>query len=303
MNTSHETPQAAARRLAAGAMRDGFTFEALHTYTDCVGNPLYHRIRLKNTTTGEKWIRPMKMNGMGYVLGEPPAEEHPDGKPLYRLHDLAARPNEEVIVTEGEKKADKLAELGLLVTTSGAADSARKADWRPLVGHDVRIWPDHDDAGRRYADAAVAALTALGCTVRVVDVASLGLEAKGDAADWLDAHPQATKADVLSLACLQGPEIEPQREEEGAEASAPSRRETEAPADGDAPNTCKYGDGMFTLSEAGVFFTGAEKGRPQYGYVPPRCNRQDAGHQEQGMGPLAGMVRRRRCTAPVGDAA
>ena len=67
---------------------------------------------------------------MVYDLAEP---EFVDGKPLYRLHDLATRPDDVVIVTEGEFKADKSAALGLLVTTSGAADSAGKADWRPLA--------------------------------------------------------------------------------------------------------------------------------------------------------------------------
>ena len=43
--------------------------------------------------------------------------------------------------------------LRALATTSGAADSAPKADWRPLAGRDVTIWPDNDEAGQRYADA------------------------------------------------------------------------------------------------------------------------------------------------------
>ncbi len=129
MTTTQETPKEAARRLAASAIRDGYNPEALHTYTDRNGKPLYWRIRAKNGKSGEKWIRPMKRHGDGYALGEPTSEEHPEGKPLYRLHDLAARPGDVAIVTEGEHKADKLAALGLLVTTSGAADSADKADW------------------------------------------------------------------------------------------------------------------------------------------------------------------------------
>jgi uncharacterized protein (DUF927 family) len=263
MTTTHETPKAAARRLAAGAMREGFTPEALHTYTDRDGKPLYWRIRAKNPTTGDKWIRPMKMNGTSYALGEPAADEQPDGKPLYRLHDLAARTDDVVIVTEGEHKADKLAALGLLVTTSGAADSAGKADWQPLAGRDVLIWPDHDEAGRRYAEAVAAALMPRGCTVRVLDVAALGLEAKGDAADWLAAHPQATAADVLALACHEGAENGPQRDEEDAEAPEAAQPATDAPASedvpNDGPNTCKYGGGKFTLTERGVFFTGTDK--------------------------------------------
>ncbi|TCO82995.1 uncharacterized protein DUF3987 [Plasticicumulans lactativorans] len=192
-----ESPQQAALRLAAAAIRQGFELQALHVYTDARGQPLHWRIRLKRPKTGVKWIRPMKLNGTGYTLGEP---VYPGGKPLYRLHELAERPTETVIVTEGEYKADKLAALGLLVTTSGAADSADKADWRTLVGRDVLIWADHDDAGHRYAAAVTAALRALGCSVRQIDVAALNLRPKGDAVEWLEAHPDATKADILALA-------------------------------------------------------------------------------------------------------
>ena len=197
-------PHMAARRLGASAMRKGFKPEALHAYTDRAGRPLYWRLRLKNPANGEKYIRPMQVQGMVYSLSEP---EFPEGKPLYRVHDMETRPDETVIVTEGEHKADKLAALGLLVTTSGAADSAGKADWQPLAGRDVLIWPDYDDAGQRYGDAVVAALTPLGCTVRTLNVATLGLDAKGDAADWLLANPEATAAAVLSLPCQDSPSI------------------------------------------------------------------------------------------------
>jgi len=67
-------------------------------------------------------------NGNGYELREP--EKPANGKPLYRLHELASRPDDVVILTEREYKADQLAALGLLVTTSGAADAAGEADWQ-----------------------------------------------------------------------------------------------------------------------------------------------------------------------------
>lgn len=41
MTIAQETPMDAARRLAAGALRNGFKFEALHAYTDREGSPLY----------------------------------------------------------------------------------------------------------------------------------------------------------------------------------------------------------------------------------------------------------------------
>ena len=258
-HASDETPAVAAQRLMASALRDGYAPEALHTYTDRDGAPLYWRIRAKNPQTGDKWIRPMKRKGAGYALGEPAASEHPAGKPLYRLHYLAVRRAQVVIVTEGEHKADKLAAVGLLVTTSGAADSAGNADWQPLAGRNVLIWPDNDEAGQRYALAVAAALHLLKCTVRVLDVAALGLEAKGDAADWLDAHAGATAADVLGLPSLECPRsgevVEPVSHNalhEGEEHAADAEPQN-------ASNTCRYGGGKFELTERGVFFTGTDR--------------------------------------------
>ena len=200
MNGPTETPQQAARRLAASAIRDGNIPEALHTYTQPDGRAWYWRIRLKHPETGEKRIRPMRLNGAGFELGEP---DFPDSKPLYRLHDLAGRSDDPVIVVEGEWCADRLAGLGLLTTTSGGADSAAKADWRPLAGRDVTIWPDNDEAGQRYATEAAERLLALGCTVRLIDVDKLGLPKKGDAVDWCEANPAATAADIASLPCVE----------------------------------------------------------------------------------------------------
>ena len=69
MNGPTETPQQAARRLAASAIRDGYKPEALHTYTYPDGGAWYWRIRLKHPDTGEKWIRPMRLNGAGLRTG------------------------------------------------------------------------------------------------------------------------------------------------------------------------------------------------------------------------------------------
>lgn len=264
--TTEEAPMAAASRLAAQEVRKGFVLQALHTYTSQDGQPLYWRIRAKHPD-GAKWIRPMKLNGVGYTLGEPAADVFPKGKPLYRLHDLCARPAEVVIVTEGELKADRLSALGLLVTTSGAADSAAKADWQPLSGRDVVIWPDHDEAGQRYAEAVAAVLAPLGCKLRLVDVQALGLPAKGDAADWLDMHPEATSADVMALPFTDDSQQHlaavPEAGGEGQKAPAESELEIDAAEAGgastEAPNTCRYGKGKFTLTERGVFFVGVDK--------------------------------------------
>ena len=197
-----ETPQHAARRLLAGALREGFRPVALHEYRSADGEPLFWRARLRHPD-GRKAIRPIRWSGERFELGEPPAPAA--GRPLYGLDRLAARPGESVIVAEGESCADALAALGLLATTSGGSDSAGRADWQPLAGRDVLIWPDADEAGARYAAEVAERLRALGCRVRVVDVAALGLPPKADVVDWLAMHPDATAADVLALATVEPP--------------------------------------------------------------------------------------------------
>ena len=256
MTIARETPMDAARRLAAGALRNGFKFEALHAYTNRDANPLYWRIRAKHPATGKKWIRPMKLTGKGYEMREP--ERPGNGKPLYRLHELASRPDDVVIVTEGEYKADQLAALGLLVTTTGAADSAGEADWQALESRDVLIWPDNDASGRHYADAVLAALRPLGCRVKVIDVDRLGLAPKGDAVDWLASHPEAKAADVLALAFEQDPGIAPGDPGAKVSRSEAAQADTHAQAADDALNTCRYGGGRFELTQRGVLFAGTD---------------------------------------------
>ena len=188
-----KTPLQAAQRMAASAVRDGFQFQAMHEFTDAAGQALHWRIRLKHPGTGEKWIRPMQRFGDGFKPGDP---KYPDGKPLYRLHELAARPDGLVIVTEGEFKADKLAVLGL--------------------------------------------------------------EAKGDAADWMAAHPDATAADVLALALECLPDLQPQGSDAGSDLQPPALAGASASATKAEPNTCKYGGGLFKLTVQGVFFIGQD---------------------------------------------
>jgi putative DNA primase/helicase len=73
-------------------------------------------------------------------------------RPLYRLPDLAARPDDQVLVVEGEKAADAarrlLDGLPIVVTTwPGGAKAVRHADWSPLAGRDVVLWGDADEPG------------------------------------------------------------------------------------------------------------------------------------------------------------
>jgi len=193
-----ETPEDAARRLAAGALRHGYKTQALHEYRDAAGHPVLWRIRCKHPDTGEKWLRPMHWCGTSYVIGEP--QPPSEGKHLYHLPELlVADAADLVLIVEGESKVDALGKLGIVATTSGACTSAGTADWAPLRGRSCLLWPDNDAPGSKYADEVAVHLLALSCTVERIDVEALGLSEKGDVVDWLARHPDATAADVLVL--------------------------------------------------------------------------------------------------------
>lgn len=192
----NETPLESAHRLSAHMISKGFMPAGLHAYTNAHGDAIYWRIRLKHPETGEKWIRPMKLNGDGYTLGEP---EFSERKPLYSLCHIARHPDAVVWIVEGEQKADALIGLGFVASTSGSATSARAVDWRPLGGRTMIIWPDNDDAGKAYAGDVASILSGLDCTVSTLDVNMLGLEKSGDVMDWLAANPGATRGDIEML--------------------------------------------------------------------------------------------------------
>ena len=175
----------------------GYRPKALHCYTARDGTPIYWRIRLKHPGTGEKWVRPMYANGEGYKLAEP---DFDGKKPIYRLHEVAvADPALPVWWVEGEQKADALAGLGLAATTAGSATSDDGCDLEPLRGRRAVIWPDNDDPGRQHAQRVATKLTAIGCTVEIIDLAPQALGEHGDVIDYLAEHPDATAADLEAL--------------------------------------------------------------------------------------------------------
>ena len=121
----------------------------------------------------------------------------PDPRPLYRLPKLAKRSADPVLVVEGEKTvtaAEKLFADYVVTTSPGGAQAVRKADWSPLFGRNVVIWPDHDQAGADYAAAVVKELMEVGAaSVAVVEVPDSFPDA------WDLADPEPDGADLAAL--------------------------------------------------------------------------------------------------------
>lgn len=135
-------------------------------------------------------------------------ETWPTPRPLYGLDRLAERPKAPVVVTEGEKAADAAARLlpsHVVVTSPNGSKSAGKADWSPLAGRRVVVWPDRDAPGAAYAEE-VARLAAVAGALSVAVLAPPEGVADGwDAADaevegWTTARAEALIGSARSAA-------------------------------------------------------------------------------------------------------
>ena len=106
-------------------------------------------------------------------------------RPLYGLDLLAkADPAAQVFICEGEKATDACRRLlGVTaVTWPGGTNAVDKADWTPLRGRNVVIWPDADAPGWKAAQEIAPTLAGIGCTVKVIDTRE-GMAKGWDAAD------------------------------------------------------------------------------------------------------------------------
>lgn len=122
---------------------------------------------------GKKTIRPYtpSRNANGDIAWQWQGWAEP--RPLYGLDRLASQPDAPVVITEGEPAADTAQKLfpGMAaVTWPHGAESAGKADFSPLQGRTVYVWPDSDEPGHRAARAACDAALAAGA-VEVLKVA------------------------------------------------------------------------------------------------------------------------------------
>ena len=140
---------------------------------------------------GGKQYRPWDVGSRSMRMPEP--------RPLYNLPAIAA--SNDVVLVEGEKCADALMHLGITTTTAmgGASTAVDKTDWTPLTGKTVVVWPDHDEAGARYADVVIEKLQQIGATVRRVTIPE-DRPKKWDAADAV-----AQGFDVVSLLATSSP--------------------------------------------------------------------------------------------------
>lgn len=204
------------------ALRASFrNVEGLYRYTDPdTGVVNLVVLRYRDDKSKKHFVQASPAPAGGYWL------KAPEGKlPLYNRSRIAKA--EYVVVVEGEKCVHALQELGIVATTSpGGALKGGNADWSPLAGKRVYVWPDFDGinppdkpypgerTGYVHAEEVQKLLFQLRPAADVwrINPELLELEEKGDAADFVKRYEgweagdikAAIEADVLADAAQVG---------------------------------------------------------------------------------------------------
>lgn len=178
---------------------------AAWTYRDATGKRVLLCVARYATPKGKEY-RPWLPDGARWKC-----RAHPEPRPLYGLNLLARNASLPVLVTEGEKAADAARELVgnryAVTTWPGGANAADNADWTPLRGRAVTLWPDADPAGTKAMQIVASKLRGIASSITIVDI---GDRTKGwDAADakglgW-------TGDDILTMLDERGRPIEQAR--------------------------------------------------------------------------------------------
>ncbi len=138
----------------------------------------------KVNTSGkeEKEFRPWSFLDGRWII------KAPELRPLYNLLEIIEKHDALVIIVEGEKAAEAARRFFphcVIVTSSFGSQAAHKTDWSTLAGRDTVVWPDNDEAGKKYASIIVNQLATIGAkSIRIVQLPE-GLPPKWDLADLL----------------------------------------------------------------------------------------------------------------------
>lgn len=167
--------------------------EAVYVYTN-PKNRETELVVIRYLVEGKKRFAQCSPQHGGWV------KSRPVGKmPLYNRCRIA--PAEAVVVVEGEKAVHALTDIGIVATTAPmGAGKANQADWTPLTGKTVYLWPDNDpvdektgeSTGEKHMREVQALLEPLGCKLHWLDNRLMNLPPKGDAVDFIKAQ-QGTK--------------------------------------------------------------------------------------------------------------
>ena len=172
--------------------------EKVYSYVDLAGKLIHQTIRYKGKAFSQR--RPDPNNHGKYIYNlkditpilynlSAIAEAETAGKPLY--------------IVEGEKDADNLINLGFPATTSPMGAGKWKDSFSDyLIGADVMIVPDNDEAGKNHAEVVAKSLQGKAKSISICDLAKAlpNFPDHGDVSDFInmvDASERETRLQQL----------------------------------------------------------------------------------------------------------
>lgn len=115
-------------------------------------------------------------------------QKAPQGKnPLYNRRRMLT--SDTIVIVEGEGVVHALHSCGIVGTTSpGGAKNAATADWQPVAGKNLILWPDADSSGMKYMEDVEAICQTLEPAPRIATInpTDFDLAEKEDAADFIE---------------------------------------------------------------------------------------------------------------------
>ncbi len=149
------------------------------TYRDAAGATLFYVCRFDPSASSGadgKEFRPLSLWRAPNDRLEWRWKSVPEPRPIYNLDKVAADTQAPLVVCEGEKATDAAARVfskSIATTSPGGSQAASKADWSPLAGRKVLLWPDNDEPGSKFAHKVASVLAGLGCDVSIIDAQAL----------------------------------------------------------------------------------------------------------------------------------
>lgn len=163
---------------------------ATYDYVNEAGALLFQAVRY----CAPKAFRQRRPDGRGGWIGTLEGVR----RVLYRLPEVVegVRAGRWIVITEGEKDADRLASLGFVATTSPmGAGKWRNEYAESLRDAKVAFLPDNDEPGREHAEQGARSVFPRARKVVVLELD--GLPEKGDVSDWLDQGHTAEELKAL----------------------------------------------------------------------------------------------------------
>jgi hypothetical protein len=179
-----------------------------YTYTNPADNKIDLLILRIERPGEKKQFRQCHFSNVhnGWVYGKPAGK-----MPVYNRGRIAN--SKIVIVVEGEKCVHALRAHGFTATTSpggAATGNAERADWTPLAGKTVYLWPDNDEPDAKGLSGGAAHMLAVKGILETlsprpmiywIDPAITEVPPKGDCVEFIAQTPEGMDAKT-SISCL-----------------------------------------------------------------------------------------------------